>query len=116
MALKKNYTLNIPYELGRNNFKDNYAAILTPVQFEGLDNVINKEFHIESAYIRIDSFTGNKNIIEITVGIYKDELNQAFIQSKMYSFTPTIESTVNFIKQGYEYLKTLPEYATAIDC
>ena len=32
-----------------------------------------------------------------------------------FQFTPDLESADNFIKQAYEYLKTLPEFSGAID-
>jgi hypothetical protein len=37
--------------------------------------------------------------------------------TKFYTFTPSVESnSSNFIAQAYLYLKTLPEFADAVDC
>jgi hypothetical protein len=66
------------------------------------------------AYIKISSFTGNKEKIEIYLSIYKSK-DDRFLENKTLSFTPSLEGD-NFIKQGYQYLKTLPEFAGAIDC
>jgi len=57
---------------------------------------------------------GDKEKVSIQVFTYK-EANELLIESKSFSFTPNLDGE-NFIKQGYEHLKTLPEFAGAIDC
>lgn len=77
---------------------------------------------VENVYIRINSYSGDKNSISIYVGkymSYQHFLNgkESLEPIKIYSFTPDIlNDSQNFIKQGYEYLKTLDEYKDAIDC
>lgn len=77
---------------------------------------------IDNVYIRINSFAGDKNGISIYVGKYislENYLNnkESLEPIKIYSFVPNIsENSLNFIKQGYEYLKTLTEYEDAMDC
>lgn len=75
---------------------------------------------VNQSYARIDTVSGYKGGIDITVNYYVT--NQSFIDNKsylkqeMYSFTPSVEEdSPNFIKQGYEYVKTLPEFENAID-
>lgn len=116
MALTINYNFKITYGLGRLGSKESYARILTSEQLGQLEESVVKEFQLENAYCKIDSLNGNKDNIEIKVGIYKNELKQISVTNKSYTFSPSLESADNFIKQGYEYLKTLEEYANALDC
>jgi len=76
---------------------------------------------IENAYIRIGMVQGNKDGITIIIDLYKNQ--QSYIDGKLgidryyYNYVPLVEeNSYNFIKQGYLYLKTLPEYINAIDC
>ena len=73
---------------------------------------------LENAYIKITKQTGNKDNINIIVSIFKDKQssdeNKESITQYVYNFTPNLEE--NFIKQGYEYLKTLNEFKNAVDC
>lgn len=75
----------------------------------------------ENAYIRIDTIGGSKHSIHLDVKIYasqqaaQDDL--PYIEQKTYSFTPIVDNkSLNYHKQGYEYIKTLSEYADAVDC
>lgn len=75
---------------------------------------------VDNAYIRIDTVSGYKDEITISVNSYVAQ--QAFVEGKGYliqeyhKFVPSVEEgSENFIKQGYLYLKTLPEFADAID-
>ena len=73
---------------------------------------------LENAYIKIIEQSGNKENINIRVAIYKDKEScnsgMEFLEQIIYNFTPTLED--NFIKQGYEYLKTLEDYKDSVDC
>lgn len=73
------------------------------------------------SYVRIDTVSGYKGGIDLSVNSYVSQAafneGKAYIDQKMYSFTPSVDdNSPNFIKQGYEYLKTLDEYQDAIDC
>jgi hypothetical protein len=75
---------------------------------------------IPNAYIRIDEQSGRVESINIRVRFYVSkelcDQNYPWIEEKLYSFVPDVsEGAPNNIKQGYEYLKTLPEFAGAID-
>lgn len=75
---------------------------------------------IERAYIRIDELSGNKEVINLRVRTYLDQLKcqngSEWLQEELYSLKPYIEDwSDNFIKQGYEYLKSLNEFSGATD-
>jgi len=76
---------------------------------------------LNEPYVKIIENGGNKELQNIRVAFYNSETDYAKgkipVSSRLYSFAPDIsENSTNFIKQGYEYLKTLDEYKTAIDC
>lgn len=80
----------------------------------------NHGLGIENAYIRIDEQSGNKEKLNIRVRLYvsqeKARNEFGWIEEKLYEFAPnTEEDSENFIKQGYEFLKTLDEYKDAVD-
>lgn len=62
--------------------------------------------------VRIVNIRGSKNEIIADCDFTN---NGNIIDTKSYLFTPSLDGD-NFIKQGYFYLKTLPEYADAVDC
>jgi hypothetical protein len=70
---------------------------------------------IKNAYIKASGIAGGKDDIVLTVFIFDEDITKQ-VDVKYYSFAPNLESDDNFIKQAYLYLKTLPEYADAIDC
>jgi predicted choloylglycine hydrolase len=70
-------------------------------------------FSIKDAYIVVYTVTGNKESAKITVHCRGNDI----ALTRFYEFKPSVEEgSDNFIKQAYEYLKTLPEYANATDC
>lgn len=82
---------------------------------------LQKELVITNAYIRIDTVNGYKGGLDISVNSYVSkeafENGQRYLEQSFKSFVPSVaDYAPNFIKQGYEHLKTLPEYANAIDC
>lgn len=78
-----------------------------------LDN-FNYEVSFPNTYIKIESFSGAKNLITLVVAYKKDAETLPF-NNVLFSFTPDLTG-INFIAQGYEYLKTLPEFSDAINC
>lgn len=102
MALQQN--INIPVGINLNfKYTDfNYCT----------KNIAEQ---LENAYIRIDNLGGNKNKITLDIGIYtqKDGIK---IMSDNQEFMPSVfDISTNFIKQGYEYLKTIDKYKNAVD-
>lgn len=70
---------------------------------------------IPYAYIKILNYGGDKTSVGITVGICGSSENVPFA-TEQYAFEPNLNGQLNFIAQGYEFLKTLPEFADAEDC
>lgn len=68
----------------------------------------------DEAYIKVESLSGNKEQMRVSVSTYKKQ-NEQIIGSKNYSFTPNLTGK-NFIAQAYSHLKTLDEFADANDC
>lgn len=84
------------------------------------DIILNNGLTVNKAYIRIDTVNGYKGGLDISVNSYISQdafmKGQGYMEQKMYNFVPSVEDTaLNFIKQGYEYLKTLEEYRDAVD-
>jgi hypothetical protein len=69
---------------------------------------------LPNVYIKIVRLEGDKNNLSATVYFYKEPNGEIYTQAN-YSFEPSLEGN-NFIAQAYAYLKTLPEFAGAIDC
>ena len=66
-----------------------------------------------TAYCKITTVNGNKEGGRIAVECSADNYNVV----KQYDVPFSVEDGApNFIKQGYEHLKTLPEYKDAVDC
>jgi hypothetical protein len=66
---------------------------------------------LKDAYIRVLTMEGSKEEQRAAVMISSGDKQV----SKTYTFAPDMNGP-NFIKQAYEYLKTLPEFADAVDC
>lgn len=82
--------------------------------------VLNNGMSAETSYARIDSIGGSKDGLTFSLNYYLDQ--QSFIEGKEYlkseqhTFVPSVaDDAQNFIKQGYNYLKSLPDFADAID-
>lgn len=75
---------------------------------------------LDNAYIRIDDIGGNKERLSIRVRVYSSEEGfragkESFCE-ELYTLAPSVaDNSPNFIRQGYEYLKSLPEYEMSID-
>lgn len=75
---------------------------------------------VEDAYARIFHIEGDKSTLAIALQYY---VSQAAVEEQKppfkedyYQFVPSVEDDApNFIKQGYEHLKSLPEFADAVD-
>ena len=79
--------------------------------------VIKKQVEYSSCYAMIKSISGTKNQLSMQVAFYSNANKEKIIESKQYRFEPSVsDGSTNFIQQGYEYLKTLPEFADAVDC
>jgi hypothetical protein len=86
MALKKDLTIT------KNNFEGSLVA--------------------ENAYWKVQKILGDKTLMAIEVSAFVQDVAVETISS---SFVPQIDGK-NFIAQAYDHLKTMPEFAGAIDC
>lgn len=96
-------------------------ALRKVIQTEGKSSVYTSFGVIDSglqrvvfdAYIKVISITGDKNKVKATVNFSNSEQNF----NKQYLIPVSVATDApNFIKQTYEHLKTLPEFAGATDC
>jgi hypothetical protein len=71
---------------------------------------------IDDAYHRVEQITlTSKSSIAFAVNAYKDSKISAYITNKSYACKYDITGK-NPMIQAYEHLKTLPEFAGAMDC
>lgn len=79
----------------------------------------NLEVEVKDCYWKITKLEGNKQLLNVYVGVYKNkdkaDANFPPINEFMFQFTPDLESELNFIAQAYNHLKTLPMFESAID-
>ncbi|HBS43934.1 MAG TPA: hypothetical protein DEA91_04655 [Paenibacillus sp.] len=82
--------------------------------------VLKNDLQVKDAYIRIDTVSGSKDSLNISVNSYvsQDAFNngKGYLEQNFYTFTPSVkDDSANFIKQGYEFLKSLTEYNGSVD-
>lgn len=92
----------------------NFRRIKMALQFNSID--ADTGLHLTDAYARVVSFNGDKDVVRFTLGVY---VNQTARESDKQ-----VVDMVNFeipyvdgmsMSSLYTYLKTLPEFAGAID-
>lgn len=73
-------------------------------------------FEAKTAYIRVEEISiFGKTSIQFSVRFYKDAAQKVSFKDEMKMCDYDIEGA-NPFAQAYNYLKTLPEFAGAIDC
>lgn len=90
------------------------------VALQKIDNtvsdIVNKTITVENIYAKITKIEGNNESVKITMSFFNKKDGDIIDSSIAYTFVPNVsDGATNFIKQGYEYLKTLSEYSEAID-
>lgn len=80
----------------------------------------NKVFHgkevvYTDAYLRVDSFEGDKNGIHFDAAVYTDSSKTDKIEQLPKHYSP-VDIDKPILGQCYEYLKSREEYAEAEDC
>jgi len=74
------------------------------------------DFTIPSAYLKVTSVTiESKTAMTVFVRVFASKDCSNAVRETRYSGEYNLEGA-NPIKQAYLYLKTLPEFADAIDC
>lgn len=66
------------------------------------------------AYVRVEHVGSTKELSKAIVIIYKEK-GGIPVSSNTYEYAHDLNGNNN-IKQAYEHLKTLPEFADAVDC
>jgi len=77
-------------------------------------DIYGKTLEFQNSYIKISDISGNKNRMTLLIDTFS-KLDGEVIDNMQYTFLVTLDGK-NFIAQGYDYLKTLPEFADAVDC
>ena len=72
-------------------------------------------FTADAAYHRVEGASVSKSRMNFQVMSYKDNSCSSYFANAPFECAYDIAGT-NPIKQAYEHLKTLPEFAGATDC
>jgi len=73
----------------------------------------DQQVSIDNCYVKVSSVKGSKIDAIAEVEIFN--ANKLRIDHRFYSFDVSMDGP-NFIKQAYQFLKTLPEFSDAVDC
>ncbi|MEK4157591.1 hypothetical protein NYE27_21080 [Paenibacillus sp. FSL R10-2779] len=81
---------------------------------------LNTGITLSNAYARIEGMSVTKESIMFGLVYYADKQaavsDKSFVAFEQYYFVPSVaDNAPNYHKQGYEYLKTLPEFVDAVD-
>lgn len=104
MALQSNVNVKIPVVRTASDY-----VLKSSNKSKADEEVVS----IPNCYVKVVSVIGTKSNCTATVISYSSDKSEEICQS-VYDFTPNLDGS-NFIKQAYEYLKTLPEFAGAAD-
>ena len=82
-----------------------------------LTNNFGTETTIENAYIKVGEVVFAKPRALTSVLFKKTKEDDVPVKVERYSFESIVgQNAKDAIAQGYEYIKTLPEFADAVDC
>lgn len=76
--------------------------------------ISGKDVTFSDAYAKVTSIQGTKDVIVACFEFRPDAVGVPFAWGSE-SFVPSLDGD-NFIRQAYLHLKTLPEFANAVDC
>ena len=71
-------------------------------------------FSLSDAYLKVSTYRGDKFMLSFNLDV-KAAQESTSLTTKVYSCQYDLEGP-NPIKQAYLHLKTLPEFADAVDC
>ncbi|MCE4052032.1 hypothetical protein [Bacillus sp. Au-Bac7] len=104
MAILANYTLPAGTELASFQNDNRIQSYIS-----------TEDYQVTNGYVKINSLRGDKELLTITVSFQKDA-NGPVLMNKDYSFVPDVSTNGdNFYAQGYAHIKSLAEFANAID-
>lgn len=69
---------------------------------------------VAGGYLKVANVTGDKNRVAFVVSYAVDAAHDS-LKTEQFSFVPSMDGG-NFIKQAYEYVKTLNGFEDAKDC
>ena len=78
-----------------------------------IDN-FGQDVVLQNAYVKVKLISSDKTTTNCYVNVCKIKDGDVF-ETKRYGFFHDLNGK-NFIAQAYAYLKTLPEFANAVDC
>lgn len=108
MALQKAYTIRA-------------KNIIQAESSGAVISVTDGDYTVHNAYLRIDRLSARKTFVDLELGVYRSveaaqdpDARPIYVQT--YTFVPDVsDSSLNYHKQGYMYLKTVDEFSGAID-
>ena len=80
-----------------------------------LANNFGDEQTFDNVYIKVDSVDARKSGSTVYAS-YSKAKNDVVLTHSVFNFDADLESGPNHIKQAYLHLKSLPEFADAVDC
>lgn len=98
-------------------------ALQNSFSFTGIKSISGDGFFIQYGeesvttdplYIKVVNVAGTKETLSASVSFTNNQSGDV-VAYKQYEFPLDLEGS-NPIRQAYEYLKTLPEFADATDC
>lgn len=78
-----------------------------------LPQVVSWNVGVPGTYVFINSVQG-KDTVTAAVTVYKDNTKTVAVAQRTYQFVADMNGA-NFIKQAYDYMKTLPQFAGFTD-
>jgi len=78
-------------------------------------SVVTQSVVFENAYCTACSISGSKDLMSVNVEM-RTERGGDVILMRSYAFPYDLAGTNNAFRQAYLHLKTLPEFANAVDC
>lgn len=111
MALQMNTTITLTYTNDMVKYDENFK-----LNFPTVKESIVQTININNAYYMIDKIEGSKEELTIVLNMYKDSSKSWLIKVDTYKFIPSVANdSPDFIRQGYNHLKSLDEFSNAID-
>jgi hypothetical protein len=81
-----------------------------------LENNFGEKSPIKNCYIKVEAVRVSKARCFATVGFFKENRDWRLMTNEVAFDGDFSRISANNIQQAYEHLKTLPEFAGAIDC
>jgi hypothetical protein len=79
-----------------------------------MDTTTPQGITVAGAYCRVEGISLTKTQIGFSLRRYKDNSGLPFFLEEYFT-APYALTGVNPLQQGYDYLKSLPEFASAVD-